>query len=212
MKSQFEAQEIPAMRLLRRSVLVPVLAIAIGTAGLPCLALADDEPRSDDDRGPDDRVPAESDAAPAESDDDDRDDPAAGLNQRELEEKFAEKMSGATLRGFFVHSKKGQISGLTPDMYRLGKVSKADAKGNWNIGYYAGETDLLMDMPPVNVEWAGKMPVIVFEKLKIKGMAGTFTARILIDGDQYSGTWSEGKKGGHMFGTISHEKPDESET
>ena len=35
---------------------------------------------------------------------------------------------------------------------------------------------------------------------------GTFTCRVMIDGDQYAGTWSGGDHGGHMFGRIEHEK------
>ena len=54
---------------------------------------------------------------------------------------------------------------------------------------------------PVQVKWAGNTPVITVEKVAIPGL-GTFSARVLLDGVRYAGTWSHDDKGGHLFGVI----------
>jgi hypothetical protein len=130
-----------------------------------------------------------------------------------LEATFVKTMTQATLTGFVTRVHTGRTGPPSPDEYRVGKVTKID-DGHWKVDYYAGETDLLLDMPPLEVRWTGETPVIVFPGLKIKGMAGTYTGRLLIDGERYSGTWSDGKSEGHLFGTIVHDQPkaDETET
>jgi len=40
------------------------------------------------------------------------------------------------------------------------------------------------------------------DNLNLPGL-GTFSAHVVIDGGKYAGTWSHGKVGGHLYGTIS---------
>lgn len=127
-------------------------------------------------------------------------------DRAERERQLAENLSGTTLIGFMGRNHKGRIEAVAADAgYRLGKVEKNPA-GLWRFDYFMPGTDTLFDMPPVAVEWAGEIPVIVITEIAIPGKAGTFSARILIDGDQYSGTWSDGKSRGCMFGAIVRER------
>jgi hypothetical protein len=63
-----------------------------------------------------------------------------------------------------------------------------------------GDVDLTVPVP-VQVKWAGNTPVITVDSVKIPGL-GTFSARVLLDGARYAGTWSHDEKGGHLFGVI----------
>lgn len=63
-----------------------------------------------------------------------------------------------------------------------------------------GDVDLTVPVP-VQVKWAGNTPVITVDSVKIPGL-GTFSARVLLDGARYAGTWSHDEKGGHLFGSI----------
>jgi len=67
-----------------------------------------------------------------------------------------------------------------------------------------GDVDLTVPVP-VQVKWAGNTPVITVEKVGIPGL-GTFSARVLLDGARYAGTWSHDDKGGHLFGVIGRAK------
>ncbi len=121
-----------------------------------------------------------------------------------MEQEFAKTMSGATLVGFATYVRAGTISRQIDDEYRLGEVIKVDDE-RWSFQYSSGER--LYKTPSLQVRWVAETPVIIFSEIKMKGRPGTFSARLLIDDDQYSGTWSDGKSGGHMFGMIVHEKP-----
>jgi len=59
---------------------------------------------------------------------------------------------------------------------------------------------------PLEVKWSGDTPVITLTNFTIPAL-GTFTSRVLIYNGKYAGTWTHGKVGGHLFGTI--EKMDE---
>ncbi len=141
--------------------------------------------------------------------------PAAAISPAdlpELERGFIKTMSGATLRGFVGRKRKKVIEAVSNDgSYRLGKVAKLQG-GRWKLDYYIPGTERLHGMPPVKVEWAGETPVIVITGMKLKNIQGKFCARILIDGDRYSGTWSDGTSQGCMFGTIVHEADEDPAT
>ena len=125
--------------------------------------------------------------------------PEPKLDQAKLDEKFAETLSGATLVGHFTmgdnpHEPK-------EERYVINKVSKL--KGDYwlftaRIQY--GNKDLTVPMM-LPVKWAGDTAVITVTDFGIPGM-GTYTARVLIYNDQYAGTWSGGKRGGHLWGRI----------
>ena len=69
-----------------------------------------------------------------------------------------------------------------------------------------GDVDLTVPVP-VQVKWAGNTPVITVDSVKIPGL-GTFSARVLLDGARYAGTWSHDEKGGHLFGVIERDGTD----
>ncbi|REK12774.1 MAG: hypothetical protein DWQ37_11145 [Planctomycetota bacterium] len=122
-------------------------------------------------------------------------------SQEELEKKFAETMSGATLVGRFTISGVNDGEPLKEDRYTLGKVYKLK-NGLWSfearIQY--GDHDVKLPLA-LTVEWAGDTPVITVTKVAFPGL-GTYTARVLVYDDQYAGTWSGSDHGGQMFGKI----------
>ncbi len=69
-----------------------------------------------------------------------------------------------------------------------------------------GDVDLTVPVP-VQVKWAGNTPVITVDSVKIPGL-GSFSARVLLDGARYAGTWSHDEKGGHLFGVIERAQED----
>ncbi len=134
------------------------------------------------------------------------DDPAkaSGQNepsQEELEKQFSEKMTGATLVGSFTVTGINDDKPLREDRYTLGKVAKLK-NGLWSfearIQYGDHDVKLPLALP---VKWAGDTPVISVTNVAFPGL-GTYTARVVIYGDQYAGTWSGSDHGGQMFGKI----------
>ncbi len=109
--------------------------------------------------------------------------------QEELEKKFAETMSGATLVGRFTTREMGDDKPLAEDRYTLGKVHKL-TNGLWSfetrIQY--GDHDVKLPLA-LEVKWAGDTPVITLDNVLVPGM-GTFTSRVLVHNDEYAGTWS----------------------
>ena len=74
----------------------------------------------------------------------------------------------------------------------------------------AGETDLKLPIT-LPVKWADDTPMVSLTDQPIPGL-GTFTARVLFFRGQYAGTWSGADHGGHLFGDIVKQEPDESES
>ena len=108
-------------------------------------------------------------------------------------------MQGATLAGRFSSNKSDRIA---EDKYTISSVTKV-AGDLWtlNTRIQYGEHDVTVPVP-VRVLWAGDTPVLSLTDVGIPGL-GTFTARILIYGDQYAGTWASTKgNGGQMFGKV----------
>ncbi len=130
------------------------------------------------------------------------DEPAKeGPTQEELEKKFAETMTGATLVGRFTTREMGIDRPLAEDKYTLGKVYKLP-NGLWSfetrIQY--GERDVKLPLA-LEVRWAGDTPVITLDNVLVPGI-GTFTSRVLVHNGEYAGTWAGGNHGGQMFGRI----------
>lgn len=114
------------------------------------------------------------------------------------EAKFQEEMSGVTLTGFFT---VGDGSETRPDQYTIERVTKIgddlwafDAR----IAYNNREYRATVKTP---VKWAGDTPVLTLSNYLIKDQ-GVFSARILIHGGMYAGTWGSQARGGKMFGKI----------
>lgn len=110
-------------------------------------------------------------------------------------------MAGATLVGRSTSSNREGLGG--EERYRIDKVSKL-VGDTWLIQarLQYGSHDIPVPVP-VAIKWAGDTPVITLTDLAIPG-AGTFTARVLLYGDQYAGTWSAKDHGGQIFGKIVH--------
>ncbi len=132
------------------------------------------------------------------------DEPAAP-HQAELEAKFAATMSHAVMRGGFTLGEMQPGQPLKEDKYTLGEVKKLE-NGKWLIStrIQYGDHDVTVPLA-LDVLWAGDTPVITVTKMPVPGL-GVFTARVLVYGDHYAGTWDGGDHGGHLFGVI--ERPE----
>jgi len=122
-------------------------------------------------------------------------------SQEELEKQFAETLTGATLVGQFTVTGVNDNKPLAQDRYTLGTVKKLK-NGFWSfearIQYGDHDVKLPLALP---VKWAGDTPVISVTKVAFPGL-GTYSARVVIYGDQYAGTWSGSDHGGQLFGRI----------
>ena len=175
------------MRLV--PAVVPVLVLALASAS----AVAQDESKNDPKaepaaaQAPAQQRPAQQPPAPPEP------------TREELEKKFAETMTGATLVGHFTATDRpGQPK---EDRYTITRVTKQ--KGDtWLFlaRMQFGGRDLTVPML-IPVKWAGDTAVISVTRLGIPGL-GTYSARVLIYEDQYAGTWTGTNHGGHLWGRI----------
>jgi len=122
-----------------------------------------------------------------------------------LERQFEELMTGASLVGHFVVSVPGRETPPQDENYRVNEIRKVEG-GRWlfNAQMKFGGRDVTLPMI-FKVEWAGDTPVITVTDQELPGL-GTFTARVLIYGDRYAGTWQHGKAGGHMWGRLERSK------
>jgi hypothetical protein len=122
-------------------------------------------------------------------------DPAA------LEKQFEATLTNVTLVGHFTTT--GSNAPPKEDRYHIVKVTKQQ-DGNWlfQAGMRYAAQDLLIPLV-IPVKWAGDTAVIQVTGMRMPGGSGAgYSARVLIYGDQYAGTWSSPKHGGHLFGRI----------
>lgn len=121
-------------------------------------------------------------------------DPEADRNR-----EFSRLMSGTTLVGYSTRLNREGLS--KEERYSIEKLT-----------HLTGDTWLFQtrlkydghDIPvpiPLTVKWAGDTPVITLTDLSIPGV-GSYTARVVIYGDQYAGTWSGKNVGGQLFGKV----------
>jgi hypothetical protein len=126
------------------------------------------------------------------------DEKPAKVEMNELEKKFEQTMSGATLVGrYSSHGKEDVLP--KEDRYVISKVTKI-GEDLWLFTARVGQKQLPLPIP-VPVKWAGDTPVITLTKVAVPTM-GTFTVRVLFYEDHYAGTWDAGDHGGHMWGRI----------
>ena len=133
--------------------------------------------------------------------------PAAPPTQEELEQRFREHLSGATLAGHYTVSEANKGSdaknGALPkeEKYTIAKVSKLkDDLWIFQVRIQYGDHDVALPLP-IRVKWAGDTPVITLDKTPVPGL-GTFSARVLIYDDKYAGTWGAADHGGLIFGRV----------
>ena len=133
--------------------------------------------------------------------------PAFAQHDRaELEAEFARKMSGVRMVGTYTDDARPEGSAPEEDGYTINKVTKLE-DGRWRFDAEIGFRTVKMNIPiTLDVEWAGDTPVISVTDMGVPGL-GTYTARILIYGSEYAGTWRGSRHGGHMFGRIVRDQP-----
>jgi hypothetical protein len=128
-------------------------------------------------------------------------------DQAELEKKFIERMTNATLEGSFTIDGMRGNRPPSKDKYTISSVAKV--KGDdWTITARIEYFTINLEVPvPVVVKWAGDTAVIQLTNAGIAGMTGKFSTRLLIDGERYAGTWKHNEHGGHMWGRITKTPP-----
>ena len=128
-------------------------------------------------------------------------------DRAQLEKRFAETMSGAMLVGHF--SVEGRSGEPKEERYTIQKVTKQQGD-TWlflaRIQFGGRDVTVPMLIP---VKWAGDTAVITVTDVGFPGL-GTYTARVLIYGNQYAGTWSGKDHGGHLWGRIERADKDTS--
>jgi hypothetical protein len=136
---------------------------------------------------------------------------SSGLSEKESQ--FQKLLTDSTLSGQFTMDGK-PLSELQDETYEIRKVQKLAAPpDSWAIHARIkyGEHDVVLPVP-VRILWAGDTPVITLDKMFLPGL-GTYSARVVIHGNRYAGTWQHdetgGKQvGGHLFGTIEGRESD----
>lgn len=129
--------------------------------------------------------------------------PATPTPAADLDAKFRKLMEGGiTLVGRSSSTRSDRIS--TEERYTISSVSKLGGD-TWLLTAKFKYKDRELPIPvPVTIRWAGDdTPVICMTDVGVPGM-GSYTARVVLYGDQYAGTWSGkgGAYGGQVFGKI----------
>lgn len=126
---------------------------------------------------------------------------AADADTQKNYDQFAKTMSSAKLVGHFTITGKTDKE-LTSEEYHILEVKRMDEGDYWlfKVRIKYGGRDVTVPIP-IEVKWAANTPVITLDNVEVPLM-GTFSSRVVIDGDKYAGTWSHGDVGGHLFGRI----------
>ena len=138
--------------------------------------------------------------------------PGAEKNRGQLETRFENQLSGATLLGHYTQDGEPPEKSPAEERYTIRSVAKIPFKQKlwkFDVRLQFGKVDLTIPLP-LTVEWAGDTPVITLTEYSIPGL-GSFSARVLFYGDRYAGTWQHGKVGGHLFGKIVREEQSDNE-
>jgi hypothetical protein len=124
--------------------------------------------------------------------------------QAELENKFQDSLSGATLQGHFTNNRDDSGTPPKEDKYTILSVTKMQGDvWLFTVRIQYASHDITLPLP-LRVVWAGDTPVITLDKVPVPGM-GSFTARVMIFGNQYVGMWDGGNHGGLLYGKITKE-------
>ena len=125
---------------------------------------------------------------------------AAERERREAE--FAESMRNVVMEGHFTVTGRGDDAKIRPERYEIEKAVHV-AGDIWTIHarIVYGDHDFTAPVP-VKLLWAGDTPVISLTDVSLPGSSGSFTARVVIFRDHYSGMWWHGETGGNQFGRI----------
>lgn len=119
----------------------------------------------------------------------------------EKEKKFKETLTGAVFNGYWRLKQEGKLTEAKKEIYQISGITKVTEKG-WIVQATIAYGSHNVTVPvPVNVEWADDTPVISVTRLGIPGL-GTYSARVLVFDDCYSGVWSGPDYGGLLSGVI----------
>jgi hypothetical protein len=122
----------------------------------------------------------------------------------EQEAKFTTTLTNATLKGRWAALKDGQLGPEKEDAYQIVSVKKTEGD-KWVLNarlQYGGQP---VDLPiPAVVKWSGDTPVMLFDNVNLGGPR-SYSARLMISGNTYAGSWSGGDHGGMLYGVIVHE-------
>lgn len=133
---------------------------------------------------------------------------SADGSEKELHDKLAKYLSGTKWTGQFTMEGKAETR---TEHYEIISAEKGEIGDYWNLvaRIKYGDHDATIPLPPIEIKFAGKTPVITVDQAFFPGF-GKFDARVLIRKGQYAGTWAHsGGVGGHMFGKIEKMDPDE---
>lgn len=120
-------------------------------------------------------------------------------SETERNRRFEEMMSGVSLIGQSTHFDREGITGK--EEYVIEKVSRLTGdRWLFQTTLKLGSREVPVPIP-ITVLWAGDTPVLTLTDLSIPGV-GTYSARVLLFRDHYSGTWMGEDGGGHVFGEI----------
>lgn len=136
---------------------------------------------------------------------------AVDAEKQELYRKLEKHLTGTKWVGNFTVTGK-ELDNLTPEEYRILSAKKVDQGEYWllKVRIKYGSHDVTVPLPPIEILWAGKTPIITVDQLTVPGL-GTFDARVVIRNNKYAGTWAHNKVGGHLFGTFSKMEAEESQ-
>jgi hypothetical protein len=132
-------------------------------------------------------------------------DSAQKLLPADPEERFKVLFTKSYLSGRWASLKDGALGEeKTGDKYYI--VSAVKGTGdNWTVNARMKYRDQEITMPiPVQMKFTGDVAILEVNNLAIPG-GGTYTARLLIYEQTYSGTWKGQRVGGMLYGTITRE-------
>ena len=119
----------------------------------------------------------------------------------DLEAGFVQTLAGVLFEGQWCLIQDGKLSETKPEQYEIVGVMKTGGD-RWivNARIQYGKINLVAPVP-VQVKWAGDTPIMIVDKFTMPG-AGTYSARVMIFENTYSGTWTAGDHGGLLHGLI----------
>lgn len=119
----------------------------------------------------------------------------------DLEAAFVKTLARVIFKGRWCPVEKGVMGEARDEQYEIvGAMKTGGDRWVINARIQYGAINLVAPVP-VQVKWAGDTPVIVVDQFALPG-AGTYSARVMVFGDTYSGTWSAGDHGGLLQGVI----------
>ncbi len=127
--------------------------------------------------------------------------PEAQPSADDLEAAFVKTLANVLFKGQWCLIDKGALGEAKPEQYEIVGVMKTGGD-RWviNARIEYGKINLVAPVP-VQVKWAGDTPIIIVNKFTLPG-AGTYSARVMIFENTYSGTWTAGDHGGLLHGLI----------